>query len=145
MSPRARRLEFARAGKPLDGKTLSLELSVKGSLAHADDGDHADDDDDAPGRERRADSAARTKLVVRNLAFATTAHDVKQLFESFGELRKVRLPKRFDGRHRGFAFVDFAATRDAKAAQAALKQAHLYGRHLVIEWAENATKKTDDN
>ncbi|KAH8059517.1 hypothetical protein JL721_9254 [Aureococcus anophagefferens] len=84
----------------------------------------------------RAARRPRTKLVVRNLAFAVVVNDVKQLFEAFGALKKVRLPKRFDGRHRGFAFVEFTNPRDAAAARSSLKSAHLYGRHLVIDWAD---------
>ena len=112
---------LGRSKKPLDGHVLGLELSTKKGLG--------------PDPDRRK-KASKTKLVVRNLAFAVVANDVKQLFEAFGQLKKVRLPKRFDGRHRGFAFVDFANPRDADTAKAALKSAHLYGRHLVIEWAD---------
>ena len=83
-----------------------------------------------------AKKTSKTKLVVRNLAFAVVVNDVKQLFEAFGALKKVRLPKRFDGRHRGFAFVEFTNPRDAAAARSSLKSAHLYGRHLVIDWAD---------
>lgn len=36
-----------------------------------------------------------------------TAKELRELFSSFGELKRVRLPKKFDGGHRGFAFVDF--------------------------------------
>ena len=105
--------------RPLDGHALGLELS-KRKIARAPD----------------AKKTSKTKLVVRNLAFAVVVNDVKQLFEAFGALKKVRLPKRFDGRHRGFAFVEFTNPRDAAAARASLKSAHLYGRHLVIDWAD---------
>ena len=73
--------------------------------------------------------------MVRNLAFATTQNDVRDLFAAFGPLATVRLPKRYDGRHRGFAFVDFERARDAATAKQALAAAHLYGRHLVVDWA----------
>lgn len=86
---------------------------------------------------------ASAKIVVRNLAFAATVHDVRELFAAFGQVETVRIPKRFDGRHRGFAFVRFAARRDAAAALAALKDAHLYGRHLVIEFANEEEDEKD--
>jgi multiple RNA-binding domain-containing protein 1 len=47
----------------------------------------------------------------------------------------VRLPRKFDGTHRGFAFVDFLTHEEAKAATESLASTHLYGRHLVLEWA----------
>ena len=34
-------------------------------------------------------------------------------------------------------FPEFVAARDARAAAAALTSTHLYGRRLVIEWAED--------
>ncbi len=52
------------------------------------------------------------------------------------QVKRVRLPKKFDGGHRGFAFVDFVTREEAKAAVKALKNTHLYGRHLVVEWAK---------
>jgi multiple RNA-binding domain-containing protein 1 len=47
----------------------------------------------------------------------------------------VRVPKKFDGKHRGFAFVEYLSKQDAVKAMEALGNTHLYGRHLVLEWA----------
>jgi|GEM_PF-1418667 len=80
-------------------------------------------------------SETLTKIVIRNLAFEATKKDIKQLAASYGQVNSVRLPKKFDGSHRGFAFVDFVTHQEAKDAFAALTNSHLYGRHLVIEWA----------
>ena len=55
----------------------------------------------------------------------------------FRGLKNVRVPKRYDGRARGFAFVEYERASDASSARRALGSAHLYGRHLVIDWAEN--------
>ena len=82
-------------------------------------------------------SKRQTKLIVRNLAFAASVGDVRDLFRTFGPLKNVRVPKRYDGRARGFAFVDYERASDASSARRALGAAHLYGRHLVIDWAEN--------
>lgn len=45
------------------------------------------------------------------------------------------MPKKFDGKHRGFAFVEYLSKADASKAMEALGNTHLYGRHLVLEWA----------
>lgn len=55
---------------------------------------------------------------------------------SFGSVKTVRVPKKFDGQHRGFGFVDFLTPQEAKNAFESLGATHLYGRHLVIEWAK---------
>ena len=36
-----------------------------------------------------------------------TRKELRDLLSAFGELTSVRLPKKFDGKHRGFAFADF--------------------------------------
>lgn len=41
------------------------------------------------------------------------------------------------GLYRGFAFVDFLTKQEALNAKEAVTGAHLYGRRLVIEWAED--------
>lgn len=56
---------------------------------------------------------------------------------NFGQVKSVRLPSKFDGQHRGFGFVDFLTVNEAKAAFESLGATHLYGRHLVLEWAQD--------
>ena len=102
----------------LDGRTLVIESSKVSKKA-------------------ASSSKKQGKLIVRNLAFAASQSDVRDLFGTFGPLRNVRVPKRYDGRARGFAFVEFERASDASSARRALGAAHLYGRHLVIDWAEN--------
>ncbi|KAJ3277060.1 hypothetical protein HDV01_000112 [Terramyces sp. JEL0728] len=78
-----------------------------------------------------------TKLLIRNLPFEATKKDLKQLFSSCGTLKTVRIPRKFDGQHRGFGFVEYLTAQEAKTAYDSLGATHLYGRHLVIEWAKD--------
>ena len=55
----------------------------------------------------------------------------------------MRLPKKFDSRTRGFAFIEFVSRVEAENAYAALRHTHLLGRHLVLEWAEEAEQDLD--
>lgn len=82
-----------------------------------------------------AENVQMPKLMVRNVPFQATRKDLLQLFGSFGQLKKVRLPKKFDGGHRGFAFVEYRNSKEAASAMKSLSRTHLYGRHLVLEWA----------
>ncbi|KAM4616129.1 putative RNA-binding protein 19 [Polymixia lowei] len=80
-----------------------------------------------------------TKILVRNVPFQATVKEIRDLFCTFGELKTARLPKKAagTGSHRGFGFVDFLTKQDAKKAFAALcHSTHLYGRRLVLEWAD---------
>lgn len=45
---------------------------------------------------------------------------------------------------RGFAFVDFLTKQEAKSAADAVAGTHLYGRRLVIEWAETDEAGLDE-
>uniref|UniRef100_A0A8C4H871 Probable RNA-binding protein 19 n=1 Tax=Dicentrarchus labrax TaxID=13489 RepID=A0A8C4H871_DICLA len=80
-----------------------------------------------------------SKILVRNVPFQATVREIRELFCTFGELKTVRLPKKAagSGTHRGFGFIDFLTKQDAKKAFAALcHSTHLYGRRLVLEWAD---------
>ncbi|KAL3662518.1 hypothetical protein V7S43_012373 [Phytophthora oleae] len=111
----------------VDGHALNLKLSQKKASA-------------APKRSAgEVDGEGRkSKIIVRNVAFEATSNEIRELFGAFGQLKRVRMPKKFDGRHRGFAFVEFLTEQEARNAFSALASSHLYGRHLVLEWAEDA-------
>uniref|UniRef100_A0A384BYC1 Probable RNA-binding protein 19 n=1 Tax=Ursus maritimus TaxID=29073 RepID=A0A384BYC1_URSMA len=81
-----------------------------------------------------------SKILVRNIPFQADSREIRELFSTFGELKTVRLPKKMTGTgtHRGFGFVDFLTKQDAKRAfQALCHSTHLYGRRLVLEWADS--------
>mmetsp|Transcript_28719 Transcript_28719/g.65364 ORF Transcript_28719/g.65364 Transcript_28719/m.65364 type:complete len:870 (-) Transcript_28719:1-2610(-) len=122
-------------GKLVDGHSLEIKLSTK-SLSGGN------------SRAPEVDKSARkTKIMVRNVPFEATRSELLQLFGSFGQLKKVRLPKKFDGTHRGFAFCEFVTSKEARNAMTSLSQTHLYGRRLVLEWAEHCggeNEKADD-
>jgi multiple RNA-binding domain-containing protein 1 len=78
-----------------------------------------------------------SKLMVRNVPFQANRKELLQLFGQFGTLKRVRLPKKFDAsQHRGFGFVEYVSHKEATAAKVALANTHLYGRHLIIEYAQ---------
>jgi len=58
---------------------------------------------------------------------------------TFGELKGLRMPKKMvgTGSHRGFAFVEYNSKTEAKVAMESMcHSTHLYGRRLVLEWAQ---------
>ncbi|OSX76122.1 hypothetical protein BU14_0206s0004 [Porphyra umbilicalis] len=127
----------------LDGHALELKLSTRGADAAAA---AAASDLVAPagGGRRRGGAAAAAlagapspKLIVKNIAFAASAKEIRALFAAFASVKTVRVPRNGDGRGKGYAFVDFASASEAAAARAALADAHLYGRHLVLEYAKD--------
>jgi len=58
-----------------------------------------------------------SKLIVKNLAFETTEGEIRELFKAYGAVKKVRLPKKVNSKsHRGFGFVEFVSSEEAKNA-----------------------------
>lgn len=106
----------------LDGHRLQLKLSHRQNVV---------------GSGKSKDKAkASSKIIVKNLPFEATRKDVFELFNSFGQLKSVRVPKKFDKSARGFAFVEFLLPNEAEHAMDQLQGVHLLGRRLVMQYAE---------
>lgn len=116
-------------GSDLSGHQLELKLSTK-----------KDDGAAAASSRGAVVKVGGTKLLIRNLPFEANKKELRELCQPFGQMKSVRIPKKYDGEHRGFAFVDFLTKKEAKSAFEALSlSTHLYGRRLVIEWAQDDT------
>ncbi|KAK1830000.1 putative multiple RNA-binding domain-containing protein [Podospora conica] len=125
--------ELAQAAqKAMDGFVLAAhKLSVKASHRGLD----------AAEEQRQKDLAKkaagqRTKLIIKNLPFEMSKKEVRELFSNYGKLISIRIPKKFDQSSRGFAFAEFSTPKEALNAMTALKDTHLLGRRLVIEFSE---------
>ena len=76
-------------------------------------------------------------IFVGNLAFSTTDHDLRQLFEPYGVVDKVSIiTDRDTGRSRGFGFVEMPDSAAAKAAIQGLQGQALGGRTLNVNEAK---------
>ncbi|CAP93632.1 Multiple RNA-binding domain-containing protein 1 [Penicillium rubens] len=120
----------AMNGYKLDQHELLVRASHKGK--------------DAAEERRREDTAKkvaarRTKIIIKNLPFQATKKDIRSLFGAYGQLRSVRVPQKFDHSARGFGFADFVSAREAENAMDALKNTHLLGRRLVLEFVNEET------
>jgi len=117
----------AMNGFSLDGHKLEVRASHKAA--------------DAAEERRKEDKAKKlagrtTKIIIKNLPFETSKNDVRALFGSYGQLRSIRVPKKFDKSARGFAFAEFTTPKEALSAMDALRDTHLLGRRLVLDFAE---------
>jgi RNA recognition motif-containing protein len=75
------------------------------------------------------------KLYVGNLAFGTTADDLREAFASHGNVTSAQIVSdRETGRSRGFAFVEMADGADAAIAN--LNGAQFQGRTLTVNEAK---------
>jgi multiple RNA-binding domain-containing protein 1 len=93
---------------------------------------------------RKKLEAKKTKVVIKNLPFEASKKDVRSLFGAYGQLRSVRVPKKFDHSTRGFAFADFVSAKEAENAIEALANTHFLGRRLVLEFASGDAIDPED-
>ncbi|CAR27252.1 hypothetical protein ZYGR_0I05260 [Zygosaccharomyces rouxii] len=116
-------------GTALDGHKLQLKLS------HRQGGST-----NAPKQTRKKSG----KIIVKNLPFEAARKDVFELFSSFGQLKSVRVPKKFDKSARGFAFVEFLLPKEAENAMDQLQGVHLLGRRLVMQYAQEDAEDAEE-
>jgi RNA recognition motif-containing protein len=76
-------------------------------------------------------------IFVGNLAFGSTDHDIRQLFEPYGAVDKINIiTDRDTGRSKGFGFVEMPDSAAAKAAIQGLNSKELDGRALTVNEAK---------
>lgn len=58
----------------------------------------------------------KVKVIIKNLAFEATTKDLSIIFEPFGVVKYIYLPKKINGNHRGFGFVQMSNFQDVQVA-----------------------------
>ena len=122
-------------GVQLDGHALELKLQASKNDAVS-----------VPSSKKRnqlhlseaeLESLRPCKLLLKNIPFEASERELRALITSFTPaLKRLRLPKKFDGGLRGFGFAELGSHGEAKHLMEQLGATHFYGRHLVIEWAK---------
>ena len=76
-------------------------------------------------------------IYVSNLAYNATDYDLRQLFESYGEVDTIRIiTDRDTGQSRGFGFVEMPDSAAAKSAIQGANGKELAGRALTVNEAK---------
>lgn len=77
----------------------------------------------------------RFRLIVRNLSWDTDGGELKKLFLTHSRVVDVHVPRKADGAHRGFAFVEVASEADANNAINTLNAREVGGRQIAVDHA----------
>lgn len=85
------------------------------------------------GARASASEAASKTLVVNNLSFNATEEVLQSTFE---KAVSIRIPQR-DGRPKGFAFLEFESTDDAKDALENFNNTEIEGRSIRLEYSQS--------
>ncbi|KAG7194167.1 Multiple RNA-binding domain-containing protein 1 [Scheffersomyces spartinae] len=120
-------------GKTLDGHKLQLKLSHRQGSSTGKNNNNSSNNT----------LSKSNKLIIKNLPFEASRKDVLELFGSFGQVKSVRVPKKFDKSARGFAFVEYTLTKEAENAMNQLEGVHLLGRRLVMQYAEQESEDAE--
>ena len=86
------------------------------------------------------------RLFVGNLSFALGDSDLREAFAEIGAVERAEIVRdRFDGRSRGFGFVEMKSAEDAAVAVRAMNGKDLAGRPLRVEAATSQRRPFDRN
>nr|XP_056702652.1 RNA-binding protein 28 [Euleptes europaea] len=77
----------------------------------------------------------KARLIIRNLSFKCTEEDLKAAFAPFGTVLEMSLPKKPDGKMRGFAFVQFRNVLEAGKALKGMNMKEIKERPVAVDWA----------
>ena len=75
-------------------------------------------------------------IYIGNLSYEVTEEDLKQAFETFGEVESVNIIKdKYTNRSKGFGFVEMPDNADAQSAINDLNDTEIKGRTLKVNKA----------
>ncbi|KAN0047816.1 hypothetical protein ACTA71_002203 [Dictyostelium dimigraforme] len=124
-------------GCSIDGYEISLKLSDKNETNIQEINKRKElPENSKQSKPNSGSNKPSSKIIIKNLPFESTVKEIRKLFTAYGEIQSVRIPKKPNGGHRGFGFVEFLTEEEAKNAMDALGNSHFYGRHLVLQYAE---------
>lgn len=82
-------------------------------------------------------------IFVGNLSFNTNEDELRQMFETYGQVDRVSImTDRDTGRSRGFGFVEMASNEDGEKAIAALNGQQIGGRTINVNEARPKTERS---
>jgi len=85
-----------------------------------------------------------TKLYVGNLPYSVTEEELENLFKETGEIVSVKIITDYDGRPKGFGFVEMASKEAAQEAIDKLNGYSLSNRKIVVNEARPKERKERD-
>ncbi|KAI3985089.1 hypothetical protein MKX01_027175 [Papaver californicum] len=87
--------------------------------------------------------SGRSKLFVGGLSYNTDDQQLKEAFDSFGEVTDARvIMDRDTGRSRGFGFVSYTSEENASQALSSMDGQDLGGRSIRVSYANERPPRT---
>jgi len=81
-------------------------------------------------------------IYVGNLSQEVTEDDLREAFESFGQITSLKIIKdKFSGESRGFGFIEMPARQEAMAAMENLDGKELKGKTIIVNEARQRSDR----
>ncbi|NXS61948.1 NUCL protein, partial [Brachypteracias leptosomus] len=112
-----------KQGTEIDGRTIILDFT--GEKSHQDH------------QKGGGDRESKT-LIVNNLSYAASEETLQELFK---KASSIKMPQNNQGRPKGYAFVEFPTTEDAKEALNSCNNTEIEGRAIRLEFSSPAWQK----
>ena len=97
--------------------------------------------DNGRRRQPQAPSGGGTggiEIYAGNLSYEMTEQELGKLFEEYGAVASARIiTNRFNGKSKGYGFVEMGNRGEAQAAMKALNGREIRGRRIVVNEAKN--------
>eukprot|EP01091_Cochliopodium_minus_P019432 TRINITY_DN815_c0_g1_i1.p1 TRINITY_DN815_c0_g1~~TRINITY_DN815_c0_g1_i1.p1 ORF type:complete len:343 (-),score=139.36 TRINITY_DN815_c0_g1_i1:126-1154(-) len=94
-----------------------------------------------PKEDPNTTSDAYKTLFVSRLSYETTETTLRNEFEIYGTIKKIRLVYDNEGKPRGYAFIEFEHQRDMKEAYKHADAKKIDGRRIVVDYERGRTIK----
>ena len=92
----------------------------------------------ASGGRKGGGGEGLTELYVGNLSYDTTEQELRKLFGEYGKVASIRIiENRFNGKSKGFGFLEMASHKEALAAIKAMSGREIEGRKIVVNEAKS--------
>lgn len=83
-------------------------------------------------------SEGQIEIYAGNLSYEMTEQELGKLFREFGAVTSARIiTNRFNGKSKGYGFVEMGSRSEAQAAMNALNGREIRGRRVVVNEAKN--------
>ncbi|XP_077196714.1 RNA-binding protein 28 isoform X2 [Paroedura picta] len=119
------------AGRKISATLAKPKARQKGKKK----GDAAENPQDERKPKKPRGASKKARLIIRNLSFKCTEEDLKAAFAPFGTVLEASLPRKPDGKMRGFAFVQFKNVLEAGKALKGMNMQEIKGRPVAVDWA----------
>ncbi|NXF30003.1 NUCL protein, partial [Nyctibius bracteatus] len=116
-----------KQGTEIDGRAMVIDFT----------GEKSHQEHQKGGGERESKT-----LIVNNLSYAASEETLQDLFK---KASSIKMPQNNQGRPKGYAFVEFPTTEDAKEALNSCNNTEIEGRAIRLEFSSPAWQKGNTN